>query len=160
MHRPLANQLGVGGLILVEATLRVPFELSAEEIRPLLSKLGTRIFHLYPGLSGNLFETFNYVTVSKGSDYRMVYGLDYFDFTHDRSKVLQEKVAVSCPADVTRFDVRELEQSSLSLALERTYDEGSDVSVVRMVNRVLVIRGVYENHEEGGSSRGRIEPLF
>ncbi len=83
----------------------------------------------YPGLEGSLFETYNWVTetdlANRSMGYRVMYGLDYFDFKSDRSRVLQPPLAVRSAEEADRFELGELDQSALSLALERTYDEGS-----------------------------------
>ncbi len=151
----------MGGLVLVEGVVRLPFATRRAKARSHLLTLAQQVFRLYPGLEGSLFETYNWVTetdLANGlTGYRVVYGLDYFDFETDRSRVLQPPLAVRSAEEAGRFELGELDQSTLSLALERTYDEGSDVRVNHVINRILVIRGVYDDGEHEG--RGRIVSL-
>ncbi len=137
--------------MLVEGVVRLPFDSGPALVRRELQDLATKVFQLFPTLDAWLFETYNWVTETNITDldeekpkkgYRVVYGLDYFDFETDRTRIVREKIPVRCPGDALNFDVSPHDANTLAIALERQYDEGSDVRVNHVINRVLVIRGL------------------
>ena len=147
--------------MLVEGVVRLPFATPESTVRQQLVRLANTVFRTYPALKGTLFETFNWVTETElATDivgYRVVYGLDYLDFESDRSRTVQERLTVTCPGDVANFSSVSRDEAALAFALERTYDEGSNVRVNHVVNRLLVIRGLVSDSQAG--EQGRIVSL-
>lgn len=145
--------------------VRLPFATRRAKARSHLVSLAHQVFGLYPGLEASVYETFNWVTeadfagtgLDKDKGFRVVYGQDYFDFETDRSRVLQPRLLARSAEEAARFEVGELDHSSLCLALERSYPEGSNVRVNHVINRIIVIRGLYD--DGGHEGRGRIVAL-
>ncbi len=66
-----------------------------------------------------------------------MYGFDYLYFETDRTRIVRDKIPVRCAGDALDFDVSRHDASTLAIALERQYDEASDVRVHHVVNRGL-----------------------
>ncbi len=167
LARPICRPVGVAALVLVEGVVRLPFDSGPALVRRELQDLAGKVFRIFPTLDAWLFETYNWVTETNLTEldedekpkkgYRVVYGLDYFDFESDRTRVVREKIPVRCPGDALSFDVSPHDAITLATALERQYDDGSDVRVHHVINRVLVIRGLQGDFAD--FARGKLVSL-